>query len=527
MDDNKVYILKTDHVTYPAPPFHPAERFPEFDLCEIDEENRIYGMVREALLGLGMDRENFGTSAWNPLGTLVKPGDKVVVKPNLVFDSHRDGHDGVRAMITHASVIRPLIDYVLKASQGTARITICDAPVQSASWQNLITQNHYKDLVVYYRKRGIQIELIDLRIVQSYCNKYGGVEKTISLPGDPRGNCVVDLGADSCFEPIARDSKKFEITCYPHGTVALHHNETKNEYLISRTVLEADVFINVPKIKTHRKAGVTLSLKNLVGINADKSWIAHHRRGSVTRGGDEYDKQSLSFRLRTNTIMFLREYRLGVFFLTYFISPAIAYLSGRNRGMRCKDGNTSSGKTICDRNYKRRAVTEGNWYGNDTLWRTILDINRCLFYADATGTLHSNKQRRYLTLADGILAMEEEGPMDGRPKEAGLLVAAYNPVASDYVTAAIMGFAPEKIPSIRESFCLATHGLIDYEISEIAIESNCPEFMNITQLDRQFSLKFIPPSGWQGQVEKGSFDGTSNEQAMQDNEPQRMEYCEE
>lgn len=72
---------------------------------------------------------------------------------------------------------------------------------------------------------------------------------------------------------------KLEITNYGLGTVAKHHNDNKNEYLIAGTILNADVFINVPKLKTHKKAGVTLSMKNLIGINGDKSWIAHHRAG--------------------------------------------------------------------------------------------------------------------------------------------------------------------------------------------------------------------------------------------------------
>lgn len=233
MDEKRVFILKSDCVAYSEPPFHPGDHFPELDVKEIDRKNRIYGLVRETLYGLGMDRDNFGTANWNPLGEIVKPGDKVVLKPNLVFDMHEDGRQGVEGMVTHASILRPVIDYVLKASKGTARITICDAPLQSASWDNLVNQNLYQGLIDYYRERGINIELLDLRTIRSYCNKYGGIQKTINLPGDPRGNCIVNLGRDSCFEPIVGDFKKFEITGYPSGTVAQHHNTKKNEYLIS------------------------------------------------------------------------------------------------------------------------------------------------------------------------------------------------------------------------------------------------------------------------------------------------------
>jgi uncharacterized protein (DUF362 family) len=507
MNEKRVFILKSNWTTYPAPPFNPGEYFPELDIDEIDKENRIYGLVRETLYGLGMDQDNFGTANWNPLGEIVKPGDKVVLKPNLVFDMHEDGRQGVEAMVTHASILRPVIDYVLKASKGTARITICDASLQSASWDKMIKENYYQDLVVYFRNRGVNIELLDLRIIQAYCNKYGGIEKTIKLPGDPRSYCVVDLGGDSCFAPILSHSEKLEITGYPSGTVAQHHNDKKNEYLISRTILESDVFINLPKMKTHRKAGVSLSLKNIIGINVDKSWIAHHRRGSIRNGGDEFETQPLLFRIRSYLILYLREFKIGVLLLEYFFSPLKGLISTMKNSLIQGRKYVQVSSTSRSRNNVYHIVTEGSWYRNDTLWRTILDINRCLFFADSDGQLHIEKQRRYFTLLDGILGMEREGPMEGAPKEAGCLVAAYNPVASDYVTASIMGMDPDKIPSIRECFKLGKYRLIDFEAEEIEVDSNCSYFKDLASLDWEHSLKFISPKTWWGQVERRGFCG--------------------
>jgi uncharacterized protein (DUF362 family) len=513
MDNRRVFILKSDFTTYPDPPFHPGEYFPELNIDEIDKGNRIYGLVREALYGLGMDCDNFGTPNWNPLGEIVRPVDKVILKPNLVFGLHEDGNQGVDAMVTHASILRPVIDYVIKASKGTARITICDAPLQSASWEKIINENHYKDLVDYFRSKGINIELLDLRSVQSYCNKYGGIEKTVELSGDPDGNCIVDLRDESCFVPISNHSARLEITGYPSGTVVQHHNARKNEYLISRTVLEGDVFINLPKMKTHRKAGVTLSLKNVIGIVADKSWIAHHRRGSIKKGGDEFDSQPLSFRSKYRIFHYAREHRFGVFLLTYFYSPIKALVSNVISTFAHKPGNMNLILGTSSNGDRNRIVTEGSWYRNDTLWRTILDINRCLFYADSDGKLHPGKQRRYFTLIDGILGMDEEGPLEGKPKNAGCLVAAYNPVACDYVSASIMGVDPDKVPSIHQCFKLDNYKLIDCKPEEIVVGSNYSYYENILRLEWKDSLKFIPPKYWQGHIERKRFQEEWTEEA--------------
>ena len=58
----------------------------------------------------------------------------------------------------------------------------------------------------------------------------------------------------------------------------------RNEYLLSETVLSADLVVNLPKLKTHKKTGVTLALKNLVGINGDKNLLPHHCVGSPDAG---------------------------------------------------------------------------------------------------------------------------------------------------------------------------------------------------------------------------------------------------
>jgi uncharacterized protein (DUF362 family) len=52
---------------------------------------------------------------------------------------------------------------------------------------------------------------------------------------------------------------------------------------------------------------------------------------------------------------------------------------------------------------------------------------------------------RQFALVDGIVGMEGNGPIQGRPKHCGVLVAGHDPVAVDATCCRIMGIDPNKI----------------------------------------------------------------------------------
>ena len=54
-------------------------------------------------------------------------------------------------------------------------------------------------------------------------------------------------------------------------------------------------------------------------------------------------------------------------------------------------------------------------------------------------------------IADGIVAMEGNGPLHGTRRALGALVLADDPVAGDATCARLMGLAPETVPHIREA----------------------------------------------------------------------------
>jgi uncharacterized protein (DUF362 family) len=126
----------------------------------------------------------------------------------------------------------------------------------------------------------------------------------------------------------------------------------KNLWL-PRTALEADFMVSMPKIKAHHWAGVTLSMKNMLG----------------TVPGTRY-----------------------------------------------------------------------GWPKNILHWKgiqeSILDV--C-----ATIPVH-------FVIADGIMAMEGNGPLNGAARSLGKIVLADDPVAADATCARLMGFEPDRIVHIRE-----------------------------------------------------------------------------
>jgi len=52
-----------------------------------------------------------------------------------------------------------------------------------------------------------------------------------------------------------------------------------------------------------------------------------------------------------------------------------------------------------------------------------------------------------LTVVDASMAMEGEGPMNGDPVKMDLIIAGTDPVATDMVTANVMGFEPHEVPT--------------------------------------------------------------------------------
>ena len=422
---------------YPVAPFSPG-RWPEWSArlpyaAEAPTgQPTVYDAVVETLSAL------YGNGVNGPLTDLVPSGGRVVLKPNLVLDQHPLGAAGIECTITHASMLRPLIDMVL-AARADAHITICDVPLQGARWDVMMERGGYNELVGFYKDRGIQIQLLDLRREIAIMNEDNVIVDRIKAERDPLGYVAVDLGRSSALQEVIDLNDKFRITDYGRNTVQKHHNHERNEYLLPRTVLSADLFINIPKLKTHRKSGLTCAMKNLIGINGDKSWIAHHRAGPQSRGGDEFERFDLKQYTTWHTWNFLKLHRSTIPVAVALKKTYYKFFTG--------------GQTIEELKLKGDFddLMEGSWHGNDTIWRCIADLNHVIFHARPDGSIADEPQRRYLAVVDGIIAGEGEGPMQNTPKPVGIVFAGSNPLAIDRTAAHVMGFDPAAIPSIAKA----------------------------------------------------------------------------
>ena len=174
-------------------------------------------------------------------------------------------------------------------------------PLQSADFAKIITRTGLREVCDDVSERWhVPVRLMDFRLRSVTLDVSHRVTHRQDHSGDPNGYIPVNLGNKSLLQPISMFSERFRVTNYDSKEMIKHHREGHHEYLIPRTVINADVVINLPKLKTHRKVGLTGALKNMVGINGHKDWLPHHRYGSLPEGGDEYCYPSFLKRVRTH-----------------------------------------------------------------------------------------------------------------------------------------------------------------------------------------------------------------------------------
>ena len=446
---NLVGVRQIEFDLYPLlPPFDPDKKYAEQDSDYYSGSNSVYDSVRSVLHDLKLDLENFDTMDWNPFKEFIKPGDKVVIKPNLVLDA-----DNQEAITTHASVIRPIVDYVWKALKGDGIIVICDAPMVEANFEEIVFRNGLKKMVEILNDRSYKIILEDIR-ARKISKANNVVIDEIIDPEKAKNAVVVDLKEMSFLDEEVVKQKKLSYGSYLRNQIIVNHQKGKHLYQISKLILDADVVISIPKLKTHKKSGITCCLKNLVGINVDKNYLPHFTLGPANLGGDEFPPIPI---WRIPILMVFKLARLILLgFLRKYTAKLVSLCIGILNKFKFKiDKESPTGKVdTAQRVYQLVTGTDygGSWSGNETIWRMILDLNRIFLFADVKGNICSEKQRKVFYIVDGFISGVKNGPLTPHIIKPGIVAAGFNAAMVDKAIIELAGIDANKIPLYREAF---------------------------------------------------------------------------
>lgn len=490
-----IYISNENESTsYPLSShgFSPDIFYPEYPWNKdtiSKESNHVYRMVRKCFETAGYDRNHFGTDAWNPLGEFITSGDTVLIKPNWVEHKNKnaDVHDNLACMVTQPAVVRAVIDYVAIALNGSGTIVIGDAPMQGCDLQKMFEITGYDKLFSFYHGK-IDLQVADLR-KYSVSTKVNGVYSKPVMTENNAGCIRVNLGKHSMHAEKDMFEPEYKVSDYMQSQTREYHNAGKHDYEINRLALQADVIINVPKPKTHRLAGMTAAVKNFVGITYDKACLPHRIEKDKQHGGDAYLKKSI-------WKQWMHEFDEK----RTYASQTGKYVSAKVNDVLMKMCYAVSVATSKDK------YRIGSWYGNDTIWRTAVDLNYILLHADKTGKICDDVQRTILTIADMVICGQRQGPVAPTPKPLGMIMMAENCMLFDFVMCKIMGFNPDRLPvfgkeEVYKSFGYDSRVQLENETVKMSCYDEGLIECKVKDFRGKGEWRFVPHDGWKGHIE--------------------------
>jgi uncharacterized protein (DUF362 family) len=430
-------------------------------------------------------------SLWKELGWHVSDtaGSKlIVIKPNWVQESHEQSPAEWESIITHPALVLAVVRALAERLCDRGCIAVCDAPQTYADFQRILDRGGLleglNEISMEFPHLGI--EVLDLRR-EIWVVKEQVVVERISNRRDPRGYVRLNLGQDSLFYEHSGEGRYYGAD-YDTSVVNRHHKGITQEYIIAGTPMACDLFVNLPKLKTHKKTGITCSLKNLVGINGDKNWLPHHTEGSPATCGDEFRDNQVAHTVEMQLKNMGRKFALSVPILGPW-----GFRKIRNAGKSVLGDSES-------------VVRNGNWHGNDTCWRMALDLNRALLYGNMDGSWkEAGHKKNYLSIVDGIIGGEGNGPLCPEPVNSGVLIAGTNAAQVDAIACQVMGYDVEDVPIVREAFArhrwpISTLALEDLQVQDMRTGNLVP----LNRVDSAVSGSFRPHFGWTESLCKNS-----------------------
>lgn len=426
--------------------------------------------MKAAILSTGIGLPNPDS----PFSEIIKPGMSVLLKPNWVLHFNKSGL-GMDCMVTHPAFLEAIVGLVALAKPS--KIIVGDAPIQSADFNKIVTPELTKRLTSVAGSS--ELEIRDFRNTVCVPNRLSLHTIDNSLRSE-NSSVLFDLGRDSLLEPISNEKSLFRVTSYNHEQLRNMHHPGKHHYRICREVFENDVIINLPKLKTHKKAGLTAALKNMVGVNGNKDYLPHHRSGGGDEGGDCYPERRIFKHFAEH---FLDKANKNINKDVYLLWQSFSYIS------------LQMNKLI-----HQETELEGSWYGNDTIWRMILDLNRIVLYGKSDGTLSDFKQRTIFSITDAIVAGEGCGPLAPEPKFTGLITFASSSSFADLVHSSLMRFDWQRIPHIRNAFNSYRYPLSERKPADLVL-CHSGQGLSLKDFETQLGSSFKPSNLWLGHIE--------------------------
>lgn len=387
-------------------------------------------------------------------------GNKVLLKPNWVMHSKMPNDN--LCLCTNDNFLITVLTIILE--KKPSKVMIGDAPIQGCDWDKMRSHDFYKQIKKLSQYHSISIEIKDFRRKIFNPTKNNPITERLPLSE----YVIFDIGNESLLEPITKEGKNiFRVTNYDPDRLAESHTKGIHRYCITKDFFDADLVISMPKIKTHQKTGITGALKNLVGVNGDKDFLPHHRIGGTGFGGDCYP---------------------GKNYLRLWSELALDQ-ANRNQGKRSFWFWTKLCSILWKLNRtKKTHHMSAAWFGNDTTWRMVMDLNKIAIFGKADGTIAVEPQRELYSLCDGIIGGQGDGPLLPNPLPLGIICFTNHSGFTDICMATLMGFDFQKIPYLAKA-----NESIDFNKIKLSLNDKS---INLDQL-KDHKTSTMPSPGWE------------------------------
>lgn len=426
-----------------------------------NQQIELDALVRQLILS------GLGVNSVSEVKNRLPENPRIFIKPNWVYDKPTRNKDNFDSMVTHKSILLSVVRFLEELQPK--EIIIGDSPVQECVLENIVTDNYREEIK---NRTKAEVKIIDLSRFSLSTNrdiKFGRVENR-----DAASYLVIDMEDRSYLEPVSSRINRFQIPNCDNAELRKHHQKGRHEYQIDKEIFDVDLIVNLPKLKTHRKAGYTAAVKNFVGCVGDKTYLPHHRIGGTLLGGDSYPG--------LHPLRFFKELCLQK---RDHAIPNVEIFEKWNRFARFF---STADKWMTKAFHQNKQIFEGAWSGNDTVWRMALDIFTIIECADRQGKIHDQPQREIWTLVDALICGEGNGPLSPDPYNLGMILFSTSAKSLDYVLGRMIGYSAGEV-----KYLAALESIVNQD--EIKITDGKQNFSLEDFIDK-FQVSLKRPDYW-------------------------------